>query len=886
MEPQIFTHLPLPLVKTGKPKRSAGARASDIEKDNKANRVQHSQTLVAAAERIVGNQKRWLDEREEPEAHPMPAGVPLLLKTEPDIDLDFLRNTFNFEVVAESEEGFVMVASEDVDLTRFIAQASAFATEVHGSAPTAKVYELVEDGDDRTGRLKRILSQRLFARWGQFEDDQLLTVDLSVACTGTTAVPEFRERRLAETDDEFAKRMDRYKKKLANPVPGLTPREPRRRTEESLETYAVWLAGYRQDLNDWWAEFDALMMQREGELTTWVESYDGLIVEQTNEPDFPDSFLIRATLPFKGLKDIVYNHPHLFEATEPEEIFLVEDSASFLDPSIYPQLEVPLPDSPLVAIVDSGIQEAHPLLEQAIEPTLSKSFVPGDAGVSDLFPPHGHGTRVAGASLYRSGISPGTYRLPFRVANIRILDQNAELHKDLVSQDYIGKVVAHLAGRPDVKIFNHSVSSYDAFEKARMSAWAAAIDLVSYENDVLFVQAAGNLKLNDPTRNSRSINHYLWDFQNYPEYLLEDGCRIADPGQSFQALTVGSVSPSQWVDGDRRSMGGRQYPSAFSSTGPGIWGCVKPDVVEVGGCISIDNGVPPTAAPHDNSSVELLRTTIQPGALSSREGGYGTSFATPRVSGLLAEIQRLLPNEPALLYRAILANAARWPEWAENDKHPENILRFLGFGVPSEEHALHSTDYRVTLISQGLNEIGGSEAHIFRIPIPESLRHPSDESLVRLDVTLSYSARPKRTRRNARGYLSTWLEWKSACKGESYDSFAARIVAELEGTAPRDSTNQIPWMLRERAEWGILKGAHRGVGTLQKDWALLSAHELPADLCVAVLGHKGWDKNSEDKAKYAIAVTVESVNHTVELYTEIETAIQTVIQLPAVEVEL
>lgn len=381
MEPQIYTHLPLPLVKTGKPRRPGGDSASDIEKDNKANRVQHSQTLVAAAGRIVGNQKRWLDEREEPEAHPLPAGMPLLLKTEPDIDLDFLRNTFSFEVIAESEEGFVLVASEDIDLAKFIAQATAFATEVRGSAPAAKVYELIEDGDDRAGRLKRILSQRLFDRWGQFDDDQLLTVDLSVACTGTTAVPEFRERRLADTDDEFAERMARYQLKLANPVPGVTPRVPRRRTEESLDAYATWLAGYRHDLNAWWAEFDELMMKREGELTTWVESYDGVIVEQTNEPEFPDSFLIRASLPFKGLKDIVYNHPHLFEATEPEDISLVEDSAFFLDPSIYPEPDAPLPDSPLIAIVDSGIQEAHPLLDQAVEATLSKSFVPGDASI-------------------------------------------------------------------------------------------------------------------------------------------------------------------------------------------------------------------------------------------------------------------------------------------------------------------------------------------------------------------------------------------------------------------------------------------------------------------------------------------------------------------------
>lgn len=852
MVPQAYNHLPLPLVRQGKPRRTGGGSTAATEANNKANRSQHSATLTSAGQRISEIHKRWLDERHEPENHPLPAGIPLILQTEPGIDLDFLRTAFKFEVIAESDEGFVLVASEDIDLTEFIGKAQAFANSERGSGAAAKVYGLVEDGDDRQARLRRLLSERLFLDWPTFQDADTVTVDLSIACAGTAPVPNKPVRDDDEGDAHYTGRMERY----------------------------------HRNLSAWWSEFDELMMTREGELTALVASYGGTVLEQTNAPDFPDCFVMRASLPFQGLRDIVFNHPHLFEVTEPDDIVRLESEEDALDVATYPALEPPVDSAPVIGIVDSGIQEAHPLLAAAVDGTLSISFVPGDNGIADLVHPNGHGTRVAGAALYRGGILPGNFQLPFWVANIRVLDNAGNLSELLVPQDYVGKTVAHSANsRKSVKVFNHSISSKSGFSKTHMSAWATSIDQVSYDYDVLFVQASGNLFLNEPSQNTRSVNHYLADGFGYPDYLLEDGCRIANPAQSFQALTVGAISPLSWVDGARRSMGGDHHPSGFTSTGPGIWGSIKPDVVEIGGCLSLDTGTPPTAAFHKLSSLDIVRATVtSPGKLKSQDA-RGTSIAAPRVSGLLAEIQRLLPDEPALLYRALVANAARWPEWAEESGNPENVIRFLGYGVPIEELALQNNDFRVTLITAGLTEIGGSEAHIYRIPIPPQLRQPSEDSLIRLDVTLSYAARPRRSRRNPRGYLSTWLDWKSCCKSESFDSFAARIVQELDGQTESNAGGQIDWMLREQAGWGRIPEAKRSVGTLQKDWAVIHAHELPEDLCIAVKGHKGWDKNSEDKAKYAMAVTIESVGDSISLYSAIESSIQTLVELP-VEVDL
>lgn len=130
------------------------------------------------------------------------------------------------------------------------------------------------------------------------------------------------------------------------------------------------------------------------------------------------------------------------------------------------------------------------------------------------------------------------------------------------------------------KIFNQSIGSKLPCELKHMSAWAAAIDAQCYENDVLFVQAAGNV-------DTDTIAAYIQAGYPYPDYLERELCRICDPGQSLQALTVGSVALSDYQTEDTEALGGKDHISAFSRSGPGIWDVVKPDVVEYGGTMVV-----------------------------------------------------------------------------------------------------------------------------------------------------------------------------------------------------------------------------------------------------------------------------------------------------------
>jgi len=105
----------------------------------------------------------------------------------------------------------------------------------------------------------------------------------------------------------------------------------------------------------------------------------------------------------------------------------------------------------------------------------------------------------------------------------------------------------------------------------------------------------------------------------------------------------------------------------------------------------------------------------------------------------------------------------------------------LGYGLPDAERATQNTEYRITLITNGEVRIRGRQVHIYEVKIPEELRRPGDAYDIRIDITLSYNAQPRRTRRYRQRYLSTWLEWQTSKLNEPTELFVQRMI-DLAGT--------------------------------------------------------------------------------------------------------
>src|SRR5690349_12171734 len=107
-----FQHLPLLLRYRGPARIRGGGEESPQTTDNKANRGSHSGTLRSSAGSATAAWKALRAQREQAGLPVLPKDIPLLLQVDPGLDLDALRERFGFEIVAEHEDGFVIVAAE------------------------------------------------------------------------------------------------------------------------------------------------------------------------------------------------------------------------------------------------------------------------------------------------------------------------------------------------------------------------------------------------------------------------------------------------------------------------------------------------------------------------------------------------------------------------------------------------------------------------------------------------------------------------------------------------------------------------------------------------------------------------------------------------------
>ena len=159
-----FEHLPLLLRYQGQARIRGGGKQSPQTKANKNNRAFHSGSLRTAAHSLSSAWQLFQGHRQQQNLPVIPKGMPVLLQIDPNVDLDFLREKFDFEIVAEQEEGYVIVASADLQLTPFLDMVNDFAVQAHGSATIASVHRLFDD-PTQDDRLKRILSERLYHDW-------------------------------------------------------------------------------------------------------------------------------------------------------------------------------------------------------------------------------------------------------------------------------------------------------------------------------------------------------------------------------------------------------------------------------------------------------------------------------------------------------------------------------------------------------------------------------------------------------------------------------------------------------------------------------------------------------------------------------------------------
>lgn len=815
-----FPHLNFIEKIKGVPRRGRLISTDERSEYNKGHRSEHSTELNSNINSLKENWQENNRNRVDENLPPLnPDIIPVFLQLNPKIiSDDFDLKSFNIEIISEEEEGFIIGASLD-NLNALTEKIQLFSEEKHGGGKIADFWQII---DGNQWRPEHILSEELFNRWSDIDDAVEFVLDVGIAFDKPIMpVPD-------RSKQGGVARFDRY--------------------SEVLE------------------ERDALFDTRVDEFESFISYYG----EVESIIDLEDSFACQVRINGAGLKDLVINYPYVFEVVEQDSI---EDNSGLELENLLEDFDLldPDPDSIEIAVVDSGIMEQHKFLKAAIKPKNSKSYIVGETSTADEVVNGGHGTRVAGALIYPFGISGlnQPYKLPFFIRNIRVLNSS----NSLVDNYPAALMRTIVKDNLDCRIFNMSINSRSPSRRKHMSSWASSIDQISHEENILFVLSVGNIR-NDQIR--RHINRG----ELYPDYLGHNVNRLSNPAQSCFSIAVGSINGFVHDDDYFKSIEGEDDISSFSKIGLGIWDMNKPDVVEYGGGLVKTKNSPYMIRVMEQTSPELLRSTLGGGNAISRDI-VGTSFAAPKVAHILAKLLEQYPEEDINLIRAILVQSARLPKDLFYNPTLDSI-RHYGNGIPNLERSLSNNPYRITFYNTG--EINADESLVYSVKIPEDLKKPEEDHDILIEVTLAFTSDVRRTRQKTKSYLATWLDWSSSKKGESVEEFKDFILKEFNGESissyekeKRNSLSSWNWKLKNRKDHGEVNGVSRSNGSLQKDWCISKSYDLPEEFIFAIKGHKSWDRTLGE-IPFAVVVSFEAIESSIEVYDLVK--IENEVELP------
>jgi len=349
-----FPHVTLIETNRGRAVLPPGPNSNAAVLRNRNNRTQHASDLKQKFQGFSASAKQSVAAREAANLPVISGGVPFVLQI-PDQDdriMDFVARKLKLEIVAEYDDGFLIVSTEDLDLQHVLDLADDFAREAHGSGSMASILDV--DGDHASvNRIRRILGDDLMAHWPfPAALDMILDVSIEVASRDPPRKPK-----------------------------GITSRT-------RAEVKAKKLAEHAELLNAFQQEWDDKRMEREADLQQLVSHYGGEILQITDDSsvEFPDSFAMRIQMSGAGFVDLITIFPNLFEVCVPDEFswpVAAEIGGDSGDDDF--ELLAPAQEAPRLCVIDSGMQENHRWLATAIDAPQSHCFLPNrtDNDVAD-----------------------------------------------------------------------------------------------------------------------------------------------------------------------------------------------------------------------------------------------------------------------------------------------------------------------------------------------------------------------------------------------------------------------------------------------------------------------------------------------------------------------
>lgn len=457
-------------------------------------------------------------------------------------------------------------------------------------------------------------------------------------------------------------------------------------------------------------------------------------------------------------------------------------------PDTLPSVESPPDTAPLVALIDSGVRSAHPLIAPALQDAVALS-----SAIPDGEDAAGHGTRVAGLLLH--GSFPEFLRRdpvprPFcRLLSIRVLDHRALFPEEELWERDLEEAIRY-AAEQDARIVNLSIGDSETIYRGpRSTPVAGLLDHLAKELGLVIIVSVGNVQ-------PRLYGEFEEDLlDQYPVKLLQNAdASLLDPAPSALAITVGGTCNASAAGGlltrevaTRRPFGQEGWPSPVTRHGPGIANAVKPEVCAPSGSLAFDLSL--------NQIVkdEEVGVVTSGGSTPERllEVDVGTSFAAPLATRIVAAVAGRYPQFGPNLLRALLLQGSR-PVDFENDllgegaARKEAVRRLMGFGEIQLAQSIESSNHRVVLVAQ--EEIPVDGVHIFELPIPRSFFESGGSRGIEIALSYDPYVRPRRL-----DYLSSKMDFHLV-RGLSADqidvvflSMAEEEVEAAEEAAETDS---------------------------------------------------------------------------------------------------
>ena len=566
--------------------------------------------------------------------------------------------------------------------------------------------------------------------------------------------------------------------------------------------------------------------------------------------------------------------------------------------------------APVVCHLDSGVFRAHALLEGSLASSDQHSIFT----VSNGHDRNGHGTSMAGIALYGEHLDDlllgtQTIRLKHRLESVKIFPTPVGAQQRDYASATIHAISIPEAGPSRRRTFCMPVSTKSDTNPGWPTLWSATVDALAVGTDIQ-VHSDGFSLISKPDSDAKRliiVSAANVDPDSYSINHLDnsDMSPIRDPGQSWNALTVGAFTQLAQFPSDPTfhsyslvAPAGELSPHSRTSLlfGDKPWP-IKPEICLEGGNVLLGRQ---SFAEPKHPLLSLRSTGIRNDV--DLTSANATSAATAQAARLAALTMNRYPSYWPETVRALLVHEARWTRpmqerldaCGKKKGERARLLRRYGWGVPTEEAVLTSSHRAVTMVVQDEfhpfdETYAMRELRLHALPWPRDVLQSLGEADVRLRITLSYFIEPSATRRGWKGkytYASYGLRFDLKAPTDiTVKGFLARVNRQAREEEDEDysstGNNSDHWLLGTQA---------RHYGSLhQDDWQGTGA-ELAACDHIAVYPVGGWWKNNNRRdrrdlpVRYALLVSLSTSAQGADLYTPIATQLSVPITAVPIEV--